>query len=181
LCGRPLCANNARMEIKDREKLVAAFEHMVEHVAESIHEAEAALAPTVDEMVHNAQLLARDIYALTQEEAETLGATLKRDMHKANEVMNRQGRELGDWLSFDLALIEDRFIEMIANAADKTWLDFRAFERKNHSTDLYRTGEVCNAGSFTCKSCGESIRLSKTDQIPACPACKGRKFYRQTR
>lgn len=169
------------MEIKDREKLVAAFEHMVENVAESMHEAEAALAPTVDEMVHNAQLIARDLYALTQEEAESLGATLKRDIHKANEVLNQQGRELQDWLSFDLALMEDRFIDMIANAADKTWLDFRAFERQNRPNDLYRSGEVCNAGSFTCKKCGESIRLSRTGQIPVCPACSGRKFYRQTR
>jgi predicted RNA-binding Zn-ribbon protein involved in translation (DUF1610 family) len=96
-------------------------------------------------------------------------------------VLNQQGRELQDWLSFDLALIEDRFIEMIANAADKTWLDFRAFERETHQPDLYRSNEVCNAGSFTCKSCGESIRLSKTGQIPVCPACAGRKFYRQTR
>ena len=77
------------MEINDREKLVAAFEHMVENVSESVHKAEEALAPTIDEMVHNAQQLAREVYTLTQEEAEELGTTLKRDMQKANEVMNQ--------------------------------------------------------------------------------------------
>ena len=32
---------------------------MVESVSESMHQAEEALAPSIDEMVHNAELLAR--------------------------------------------------------------------------------------------------------------------------
>jgi len=52
------------MEINDKDKLVAAFDHMVENVSEAIHNAEEALAPTVDEMVHNAQQLARELFAL---------------------------------------------------------------------------------------------------------------------
>ena len=129
MCGPVLCANTEFMENTDREKLVAAFEHMVESVHKSMHEAEEALAPTIDEMVHNAQHLARDVFTLTQEEAESLSATLKRDMHKANQVLNQQSKEIGDWLSFDIDLVEDRFIDMIARAADKTWLEFRAFEK----------------------------------------------------
>jgi hypothetical protein len=116
------------MDIKDKDKLIAAFDHMVDHVSEAIHNAEEALAPTIDEMVHNAQQLARELYVLTQEEAESLGETLKRDMHKANKTLNQQRKELKDWWSFDLALVEDRFIDLIARAADKGWLDFRAFE-----------------------------------------------------
>jgi len=157
------------MDIQDREKLVAAFEHMVENVSESMHQAEEALAPSVDEMVHNAQQLAREIYALTQEEAESLGSTLKRDIHKANQVLNQQSKELGDWLSFDMALAGDRFIEMIARAADKSWLDFRAFEHEDHQASLYRSGEVCNAGSFSCTHCNE---------IPRCAACGHDEFFR---
>ena len=158
--------------------MVAAFEHMVENVNESIHQAEEALAPTVDEMVHNAQQLAREIYNLTQEEAESLGATLRRDMQKANQVLNQQSKELRDWLSFDLALVEDRFIEMIAQAADKSWLDFRAFGNEEHQASLYRSGEVCNAGSFSCNHCDEVLRLTSTAQIPPCAACGGKEFYR---
>ena len=94
------------MDINDKEKLVAAFDHMVENVSEAVHKAEEALAPTVDEMIHNAQVLARELYALSQEEAESLGATLKRDMHKANRTLNQQRKELKDWLSFDLTLVE---------------------------------------------------------------------------
>lgn len=166
------------MDRNDKEKLVAAYEHMVENVAEAIHEAEEALAPTVDEMVHNAQQLAREIYALSQEEAESLGATLKRDLHKANKTLNQQRKELKDWLSFDLALVEDRFIDLVARAADKTWLEFREFESEDHQASLYRSGEVCSAGTFSCRNCDKSVRLTETSQIPLCPTCGHDEFFR---
>ncbi len=166
------------MDIKDREKLVAAFDHMVENVSEAMHEAEEALAPTVDEMVHNAAVLARELFALSQEEAESLAGTLKRDIGKANRVLNQQRKELKDWWSYDLALVEDRFIELISRAADKAWLDFRQFESEEHQASVYRSGEVCNAGTFSCTHCDRRINLAGTDQIPRCPACDHDEFYR---
>lgn len=178
MCGSLLCAINGCMENNDREKLVAAFDHMVENVSEAIHDAEEAVEPTVEEMVHNAQVLARELFALTQEEAESLGDTLKRDMQKANRTLNQQGKELSDWLSFDLALVEDRFIEMISRAADKTWLDFRAFETEDHQASIYRSGEVCSAGTFCCKNCDNNLTLPRTDQIPRCPVCDEEEFFR---
>ena len=166
------------MDIKDREKLVAAFEHMVENVGNAIHEAEEAVAPTVDEMVHNAQVLARELFALTQEEAESLGDTLRRDMHKANKVLNQQRKELKDWWSFDVTVVEDKFADMVARAADKAWLDFRAFESEDHQASVYRSGEVCSPGTFSCNHCGHSLHLEKTGHIPPCANCHHAEFYR---
>ena len=166
------------MEIDDRGKLVAAFEHMVDQVSDAIHEAEEALEPTVEEMVHNAQQLARELFALTQEEAESLGSTLKRDMHKANKALNQQGKELKDWFSFDLTIVEDRFSDMIARAADKAWLDFRAFENEDHQASSYLSGEVCNAGSFSCSNCNHRLEMAKAGQLPHCPACNHGEFHR---
>lgn len=169
------------MNIKaDKEKLTEAFDHMVEDVSKMIHEAEEAMAPSIDEMVQNAQILARDIYALSQEEAENLGDALKRDMEKAHKTLNQQGKELKDWWSFDLQLVEDRFIEMIARAADKTWLDFRAFEYKGRQSNLYHSGDVCNAGTLGCNRCDNRIQLKKTSRIPPCPECQHDEFYRIT-
>jgi cell division septum initiation protein DivIVA len=166
------------MDIKDKDKLVAAFEHMVDQVSDAIHEAEEAIAPTVDEMVHNAQQLARELFVLTQEEAEDLGAALKRDIHKANKTLNQQRKELKDWFSFDLTLVEDRFTDMIARAADKAWLDFRAFENESHQASVYTSDEVCNAGRFCCNKCNNSLDLTKTGRIPRCPVCDHNEFYR---
>jgi len=166
------------MNIKDREKLVAAYEHMIDSVGAALHEAEEALAPTVEEMVNNAQQLAREIFTLSQEDAEMLGDTLRRDMHRADEILNRQSKELRDWWSFDLALAEDRFAEMIARAADKTWLDFRAFASEDHQASVYRSGEVCSAGTFSCTQCSEEIRLAGTGQLEPCANCGNLEFFR---
>jgi len=167
------------MDIKsDNKKLIKAFDHMIDNVSQTIHEAEEALKPTIDEMVLNAQSLAHDIHQLSQEEAERLGKALKRDIKSANKTLNQQGKELKDWLSFDLTLVEDKFIELVARAADKTWLDFRSFEAENKQAEVYRTGEVCSAGKLCCKSCAQTMKLSKTSHIPPCPRCHHTEFYR---
>jgi ABC-type transporter Mla subunit MlaD len=163
---------------EDKDKLVEAFDHMVEQVNQSIHRAEESLGPTIEEMVHNAQKMARDLYALTQEESEQLAKTLKKDLRNANEAMNKEGKEMKDWLAFDLALVEDRFIDLIAKAADKAWLDFHAFENETHQASTYRTGEVCNAGTLSCNECGKEVHFTKTSHIPPCAKCHGTEFYR---
>ncbi|MCP4431875.1 MAG: zinc ribbon-containing protein [Gammaproteobacteria bacterium] len=162
----------------DKEKLIEAFDHMVDQVNHSIHKAEETIKPSLDEMLQNAQKMARDLYALTQEESEALAKTLKKDIHKANQALNQQGKELKDWLNFDLTLVEDRFIDLIAKASDKTWLDFRAFESEDHQASSYRTGEVCNAGTLSCNQCGKEMHFSKTSHIPPCAGCHGSEFYR---
>lgn len=167
------------MDIKsDRERLIRAFDHMVENVSQAVHEAEEALAPTIDDMVQNAQTLASDIHKLSQEESEKLGEALKRDIQKANKTLNQQKKALKDWLSFDLAVVEDKFIELIARAADKSWLDFRSFENENKQNDIYRTGEVCSAGTLCCNNCAQTINFPKTSHIPPCPKCHHTEFYR---
>ncbi|MDH3632475.1 MAG: zinc ribbon-containing protein, partial [Gammaproteobacteria bacterium] len=69
-------------------------------------------------------------------------------------------------------------IELIARSADKAWLDFRAFENEDHQASLYRSGEVCNAGTLCCKNCDNNITLSKSGQIPRCPICDRDEFFR---
>jgi hypothetical protein len=167
------------MDIKsDREKLVKAFDHMVENVSHSIHVAEEAVSPTIDEMVQNAQRITADLFKLTKKESERLGKTLKRDIESAHKTLNQQGKELKDWLSFDLTLVEDKFIELIARAADKTWLDFRSFEDEERQADSYHTGEICNVGTLCCKNCVQTIHMSKSGHIPPCPHCHHTEFYR---
>ncbi|MCP3686980.1 MAG: zinc ribbon-containing protein [Gammaproteobacteria bacterium] len=160
------------------EKLLKAFDHMVEQVNQAIHEAEEAVGPSIEKMIHNAQLVARDIYTLSQEESDSLAKTLRRDFYKAHKTLNQQGKELGDWLSFDLTLVEDRFIDMVAKAADQSWLDFHAFEHEDHQASVYHSGEICNAGTLCCKNCEKHIHLSRSSHIPPCAACHHSEFYR---
>ena len=152
---------------------------MVENVNQAIHDAEEALAPSIDEMVSNAQNLAHELFALSKEESERLGKALKREIKSANKALNQQRKELKDWLSFDLALVEDKFIDLIARAADKTWLDFRDFENEERNASVYHTGEICSAGTLSCIQCSKTLKLTRSSHIPPCTACHGTEFYRK--
>ncbi|MFT4606810.1 MAG: hypothetical protein ACI9V8_000127 [Urechidicola sp.] len=123
------------MDIKtDREKLAQAFSNMAEHVNLAIHNAEELLSPTADEIVHNAKTLTEEIHQLSQEEAAFLSEAMKLELETANKSLNEQKKEFADWLGFDLQLVEQKFLDLLEKTADKSWLDFKAFEaeaRKN--------------------------------------------------
>ena len=123
------------MDIKiDREKLTTAFNQMIENVNLTVHDTEELLAPTIDEMVQNSRSLVEEIHDLSQEEAAFLSEALKLEIENAQESLTDQKKEFKDWLGFDLLLVQQKFLDLLEKTADKSWLDFKAFEaeaRKN--------------------------------------------------
>ena len=163
---------------EQKDKLLQAFNHMVDEVHAAIEKAEETLSPTIDEMVKNAQTLSKNLYALTTDEAKSLSESLKRDIAHARKYMDTDGKEFKEWLNFDIELVEDRFIDMLSRAADKTWLDFRLFEQQNLLNSVYKTGELCSAGTLSCNSCGQEMKFTKNTRIPPCPKCHKTEFKR---
>jgi hypothetical protein len=125
------------MDIKtERQKLAQAFSNMAEQVNLAVHNAEELISPTIDDMVDNAKALTKEIYQLTQEEASFLGEAMKLELDNASEALSEQKEELRGWLDFDLLLVEQQFYDLLEKTADKSWLDFKAFEaeaRKNNN------------------------------------------------
>ena len=160
------------------DKLLKAFNHMLDELHAAVEKAEEAVAPTVDEMLQNAEKITRKAYALTQDEAKSISQQIKRDIADAREYMQTEGKEFNQWLSFDIQQVEDRFIEFLSRAADKTWLDFRAFEIMNRQKNVYKTGEHCSAGTLRCLDCGQPMKFTKNSRIPPCPKCHHTKFER---
>jgi hypothetical protein len=128
------------MDIKtEQKKLAQAFSNMAEHVNLAVHNAEELLTPTIDDLVNNAKALTEEIYQLSQEEAVFLGEAMKLELENANEALNEQKEELKGWLGFDLLLVEQQFFDLLEKTADKSWLDFKAFEaeaRKNKNDGI---------------------------------------------
>lgn len=117
------------MKIKtDQEKLIKAFNHMIENVNLAVHNTEELLAPAIDEMVHNSKSLAEEMHELSQEEAAFLSEAVKLEIENAQEALGEQKKELKDWLGFDLLLVEQKFLDLLDQTADKSWLNFKAFE-----------------------------------------------------
>jgi hypothetical protein len=123
------------MEIKiDQKRLAQASSSMAENVNLTVHNTEELLTTTIDDMVHNAKILTEEIYQLSQEEAAFLSEAMKLEIETANDALSEQKQEFEEWLGFDVLLVEQKFLDLLEKTADKSWLDFKAFEaeaRKN--------------------------------------------------
>jgi len=161
-----------------KDKLVEAYNRMVDELHAAVEKAEETLAPTAEELLKNAEELARKAYALTADEARSVAENVKRDWAHARQYLQTEGKELSQWFRFDLEQIEGRFMDLVSRAADKTWLDFSRFERETRQQTRYHTGEVCSPGVLRCTHCGQEMIFTRATRIPPCPKCHKTEFER---
>lgn len=161
-----------------KDKLLQAFNQMVDDLHSAIEKAEEKMAPTLDEMISNAEKMSKKLYALTQDEIQAVSQHVKRDIAHAKEYLQAEGHELNQWLKFDIKQVEDKFADFLSQAADKNWLDFHAFKASQKNT-LYRTGEICGPGTLRCLECGQEMKITKNTRIPPCPKCHKTEFERE--
>jgi len=150
------------------DHLVEAYETMLERVSKSIETAEQTTIPA----------LKKNIEHVTRDEAEKIGAYLERDMHDAGDFLAQTGEEFKNWVRVDLALIEDRVLEMFTSVADKTRVELGALAERARQVSLYHTGEITGPGVLVCTSCSKEIHFRKTGHIPPCAACRGTEYKR---
>jgi hypothetical protein len=160
-----------------KDKLLQAFNHMMDELYAAMDKAEKTLSPSIDELVKNSEQMTKKMYALTQDEIKSISESIKRDIAHAREYLEKDGKELNEWFKFDIKLVEDRFVDFLSQAADKSWLDFRAFKERQQNA-LYKTGEICTAGTLRCLDCGQEMTFHKNSRIPPCPKCHHTNFER---
>jgi predicted RNA-binding Zn-ribbon protein involved in translation (DUF1610 family) len=167
-------------EKSTREKWLRAYDDMMVRVKTAIEEAEENTLPAIKRHIAKARDTAVELEELTREEAERIAFFLERDLMDAGRHMAESGHELGDWLRFDIGLIEDRLLDALLKAADHTRLDMLQFEEDLEEGPSYNTGEVTGPGTLECVSCGTDIRFHATGYIPACPTCGHTVFRRRS-
>lgn len=166
------------------EKLVHAYNRMMERVKAALEHAEHDTLPTVQQHIESAKKKAVELGELTREEAEKIGAYVKRDLHDAADYLTTTGRELATWFRFDLKLIEQRVLDAFAGMVDRTRLELdklglRAKEADAaETTNTWHTGEVTGVGTLSCTACGQPIHFHATGRIPPCPKCHTTTFRR---
>ncbi|PLY14845.1 MAG: hypothetical protein C0631_10055 [Sedimenticola sp.] len=161
------------------ERLVDAYENMLERVDEMLDKAEKTALPTLKKSLEKARERAVELNELTREEAEKISAYVERDMHDAADYLNKTGEEFRNWFSFDMKLIESHMIEMFANVADRTRLELERFAEQARESSLYHTGEITGPGTLVCVECGKELHYHKAGHIPPCPQCHTTKFRRK--
>lgn len=163
------------------EKQVRAYNRMMERVKSSLERSEQKTLAALQHSVDAAKDQAVELGELTREEADLIGAYLRRDLEDAGEYLAETGHELESWLQFDIELVEDRLWEAFTAAADQTKLAFLELEEQARLASEYRTGEVTGMGTLQCVNCGELLRFHAPGPIPPCPQCGETRFARKPR
>ncbi len=116
---------------------------------------------------------------LNEEESKIVVEALQRDMGEARYVLKDIGKTIGDWLSYDAALIEDQFEDWLELVADDTLVDWIHLRQQWQQNDHYQTGDLVGIGEYTCTNCGHLIHFHKAGHIAPCSHCQGSDFKRE--
>lgn len=165
-------------DTEKKEKQLNAYNRMLENVKTFINDAEKEYGPKIQYGLESAKEKAGELEELTKEEVEKVGVYLKRDLMDAAEYLQENGKDLSDWLNFDIELIEERFIDTFSVIADQTRLELDRLADQANAVGVWKTGEIAGIGTLVCKSCGEQLHFHKPGHIPPCPKCHGVEFKR---
>lgn len=158
-------------------KLTEAYNLMLERSRETIKTTQSGVRKAVDTAMEKATELGE----LSREEAELVSIYVMRDLEDAATFINTSGKELRDWLRFDVEVVENALIDRFAQMVDHTRLELDKLELQANIVGEWHTGEVVGIGTLSCKSCGELLHFHQTGHIPPCPKCHGTTFRRISR
>jgi hypothetical protein len=160
------------------DKLVQAYNRMMERVRRAVEEAESKTLPTIRQSVEKARETAVELEELTHDEAEKVAYYLKRDMQDAGRHLSESSHELADWLRFDIDRIEDQLLDLFSRVADRTSLEWLELQEELQRDPPYHAGEITGPGSLYCTTCNEALHFHHTARIPECPKCGNGTFRR---
>lgn len=159
------------MNKTEHSHLIDAYDKMMERVRGALEHAGHEAIPTLQRGIEKAAHKAVELGELSRDEADQIGQWLQRDLDDAGYYLASTGKDLGQWLRFDIEQVESRLLELFANAADRTRLEFLEFENRVAAESEYHTGEITAPGTLLCDNCGKKLHFHATGHIPPCPIC----------
>jgi hypothetical protein len=165
------------------DKLVHAYNRMLERIKAALEHAENDTLPSLQHSLEAARQKAVELGELTREEAEKISAYLKRDLQDAVHHAKTTGKELSEWLRFDLGLIEQRALDAFSNIVQRAKqeldkLGLQPKQTKANPTEHWHSGEITGVGTLYCTACGAAQHFHATSTIPPCPKCHATMFRR---
>lgn len=152
------------------------YDDLMKKAHDFLDEADKEFGPKIDYAIAQAKEKMSELEELTSEEVDKLGEYLQRDLVDAAEFSGG----LGDWLRFDLDLIEDRILEVFSSMVDQTRLELDRLKQDAIRYGEWHTGEITGIGTLKCKTCGELLHFHQSGHIPPCPKCQGTRYARQS-
>lgn len=162
---------------KSEDRLVKAYEQMLEQARDAVNEAEEA-TPKLQTMLARARENMVELGELSREEAHKVAEYIERDIEDAAHYLAETGEDLRAWWRFDLELTEQRMFEAFTSVADQTRLQLEQWSERARQASLYQAGQITGPGTLVCDKCGAETRFTRAGRIPACSECGGLTFQR---
>ena len=160
------------------EALGEAYELLLEKTQQEAQKAKVKGGPALHRLIDEVADKSSEIAELAGEKADQIREYLKRDLIDAASYLDQTGKELKDWLGFDLSYLEDRLREDFSKAADQTAIELSKLKLQAEAAG-YETGEIVGPGTLSCDQCGELLHFHKAGHIPPCPKCQATHFHRE--
>ncbi len=158
----------------DNHYLADAYSRMMERLTQTGED----IVPGLQQRIESVAETAVELQELTREEASLLSAWLKRDLEDAGHYLAETGHDFKRWLRLDVELVEDRLLDWLQQAADRSRLEIQEFKERINPDHDYRSGEITAPGVLQCRHCGTEKELSGVAVIADCDHCGGRVFRR---
>jgi len=160
------------------DKLVTAYEHMLERIRTAAERTEQETIPVFRELLHKTRDNMIDFGELTREEAHKVAEYLERDIEEAARYIAETGEDLERWWRFDLNLVEQRIRELFSQVADQTSVQLLDLAQRARRANPYRAGEITGPGTLVCTACGAETHHHRTERILPCTQCRATDFKR---
>lgn len=164
-----------------QDKLLDAYDTMVERLHDTVEKAEKLAIPTIDQNLQQAKEKAVELGELTREEANKVADYLKRDIDDISVYLEETQEEFSDWLAFESTLIEGKIGDWLDLIADTTKLQLDKLSLDAIKAQLYHSGEITGPGTLECIACEQTMNFKKTGHIPPCPKCHKTEFKRHSK
>lgn len=166
------------MDKHDDNRQAEAYQTMLGRALKSVEEATDKTLHNIHDYIEAAEEKAVYLEELSREEAERIGDYLRRDLQDAARFMAQTQAELGAWMRFDLAQIQNQFLDSFKIMVDHTRLGLDNFAQQAKAQSEWHTGEVAGPGTLECSECGKQMQFHKPGRIPPCPVCHKTLFKR---
>lgn len=157
------------------------YETLYEDSVSAFHKTEKKTSETFHKLIDDSGEFLAEASEFSKEHIQEASEYVKRDINDAAYFLSSTGKELSEWLGFELELLEDKVVERLLDAVDPVTLDLLKLKEQAKEKTVLHTGQITGPGMLECNSCGEILHYYKIGRIPPCPKCHKTDYHRAIR
>ena len=161
---------------EQKRKELAAYQKMRQDVMRILRSARAPVsANTIKQALDKASSELRDLGDYSSSTVNKATEAVRREIASTADKLGSKWESLSEKSADLFEVWRDRGSEFLdqASKAVSEWL--QQFHRKKGPLE-HHAGEMTQAGTFECTSCGHRLELERPGYLPACPYCQHTTF-----